>query len=83
MNHEATINFNGAEINLSKEYHEARNMMGDKRMDLDTLYNCVSHIYICIPSGHDEWAKNYLMLMDEIQKRQDMIFHLKLNKLAS
>ena len=83
MNTDATINFNGADISLSKEYHEARKMMGLKSTDLDMLYGTVSHLYICIPEEHKEWAQSYLGLMDEIQMRQSMLFSMKLNKLIA
>lgn len=82
MNHSATIDFNGAELNLSKEYHEARKLMGDKRTDLLSLYGVVSHIYIVIPEELEEWSVAYYALMDEIQTRERMMLDMKLDKLT-
>lgn len=79
----ATINFNGCDISLQNEYHEARKMMGLKTTDLDKLHTTVAHIYICIPKEHDGWAQQYLALMDEIQWRQNMLIGMKLDKLTA
>ena len=82
---DATINFHGAEVNLSQEYIEARKAMGLTTTDLDKLHSTVSHIYLNIPqelaAGEDEamnWAEAYLALLDEIEWRQNMILQREL-----
>ena len=71
---DATSNFNGADISLSDEYHQARKMMGTKGTDMELLYRNVSHIYITIQN--DDWANAYLALMQEIQDRQNLLMGL-------
>jgi len=71
MNADTVIDFHGAEINLSREYCEARRLMGLKTTDLDWLYEKVAQVYLNIRD--DEWSQAYLNLMDEIQLRQRML----------
>ena len=77
MDQNATLNFHGAEVNLAKEYHQARQMMGRRSTDLNDLYRTVSHLYICIPEVHEEWAHAYYLLMGEIQQRQTLMATMK------
>ena len=78
MDHDATINFHGAEVNLAKEYHEAAKLKGLVTTDLEQLLSTVTHIYLNIPEEHDKWAVAYLALIEEIRYRQDMMARLEL-----
>ena len=82
MNNAPIIKFQSADIDLSKEYAEARKMMGLKSTDLDKLYQTVAHIYICIPEEHQKWADAYLNLMAEIEMRKTMLFNMKLEAIS-
>lgn len=78
MDHNATINFYGAEVNLAEEYHEAAKLKGLVTTDLDELMRTVTHIYLNIPEEQDKWAEAYLALIHEIEYRQAMMMRLKL-----
>ena len=60
------IDFHGTEVNLAKEYHEARKLMGQKSTDLDDLYEKVALLYL---NTNDRWSEPYLYLMYEIDDR--------------
>lgn len=55
------------EINFSKEYHEARKMLGTKGADLDKLLKSVCYVYVHTP---EEWQFPYYVLIKEIGMRQ-------------
>jgi hypothetical protein len=54
-------------IDFSKEYHEARKLMGTKGTDLDKLLKAVCYCYVYAP---DEWTTHYITLIHEIEMRQ-------------
>ncbi len=78
MDHNATIDFHGAPVNLSEEYHQARKMMGLKTTDLDTLYQTVTHIYVMIED--EEWNTAYMNLLFEIGDRQNMLIDMRVSE---
>lgn len=78
MNSEATVNFHGAEVNLAKEYHEARKLMGLVTTDHNQLLSSVAHIYLNIPESEPEWSDAYLALMEEMELRQMIVFNMEM-----
>lgn len=66
---ETTGDFNGTEINYSKEYCEARKFMGQKTTDMDRLHETVTHLYLQCP---EDMQHAFLALLEEIGQRQMM-----------
>ena len=62
--------FQNTQINFAAAYHDARKLMGQTSTNLnDLLYN-VGLMYLNAPT---KWVEPFLLLMKEIETRQNMI----------
>ncbi len=66
----STGTFHGADIDYSKEYVEARKLMGHRDTDLDQLSYSVGLLYVNCP---EDLTTHYAALLEEITTRQSMI----------
>ena len=65
--------FQGTEINFARAYHDARELMGLKSTNLDDLHYHTGLLYVNAP---DKWSKPFLMLLDEMTMRMDLLSRL-------
>lgn len=65
--------FYDAEIDIEKEYHEARELMGTVGTDLSQLYQTVLHVYLNLPTKCGKWEMAYQALLREIVMRQSIL----------
>ncbi len=80
---ENIITFQDAKIDLSREYGEARRLMGLKTTDLEKLQSSVMHVYITIPRENQRWVDAFVALINELEDRQSMIMRLKIDQLLT
>lgn len=73
MINEDTIDFHGTEVNLAKEYIQARELMGQKSTDLELLIDKVAFLYL---NTTDKWEQPYLRLIYEIEDRIELTSRL-------
>ncbi len=80
---ENIITFQDSKIDLSREYGEARRLMGLKTTDLEKLQSSVMHVYITIPRENQRWVDAFVALINELEDRQNMIMRMKLDKVLA
>jgi hypothetical protein len=71
--HTATAKVHGAEVNLSEQYHEARELMGLRTSNHEALLGAVTTVYLNIPHTEERWIESYASLILEMQDRIAMI----------
>lgn len=62
--------FQGEDVNFATAYIDARQLMGLRTTDMDELFYNTGLLYINAP---EKWVKPYLMLLNEIELRINML----------
>lgn len=75
MNNEDIGTFQDAEINFAEAYHDARRLMGLRTTNMENLHYNTGLLYLNAP---EKWVEPYLMLMEEIQFRINMIERMEM-----
>ena len=78
VSHEVTANVHGATVNVSEEYHTARNLMGLKTTNQEALLGATVTVYLNIGHSEDKWLEAYANLINEMQDRIALIAQINL-----